>query len=39
MKRYEQNDKFFVKMLDDDKLLQSVMEAVGGILYKKLKEK
>ena len=39
MKRYEQNDKFFVKMLDDDKLLQSVMEAVGRILYERLKVK
>ena len=39
MKRYEQNDKFFVKMLDDDELLQSVMETLGRVLYERLKEK
>ena len=39
MKRYEQNDKFFVKMLDDDKLLQDVMKTLGRVLYERLKEK
>lgn len=39
MERYKQNDEFFVKMLDDDKLLQSVMETLGNVLYERLKVK
>ena len=35
-KRYEQNDAFFVKMFDDDDLMQKVIETLGVVLYKRL---
>lgn len=38
MKRYEQNDNFFMRMLDNGELLKKVMKTVGGILYQRLRK-
>ena len=37
VKRYEQNDKFFMKMLDDKELLYQVMATIGESVYHALK--
>ena len=36
-KRYEQNDNFFVKMFENEELLNKVIETIGGVLYERLR--
>ena len=38
MKRYEQNDNFFMRMLDNGELLKKVMKTIGVILYQRLRD-
>ena len=36
-KRYEQNDNFFVKMFENEELLNKVIETIGYVLYDRLR--
>lgn len=36
--RYEKNEEFFVKLFSDQDMMNTVMSAVGGILYERLKK-
>ncbi len=36
--RYEQNESFFVKMFSDTDMMQQVMDAIGSVLYERLKK-
>ncbi len=35
--RYEKNEDFFVKLFSDQEMMRQVMQAVGGVLYQRLK--
>ncbi len=39
VKRYEQNDEFFVKMFTEPEMMQKIMETLCGVLYERLKKK
>ena len=37
--RYEQNEEFFVRMFKEPEMMNQIMQAVGGVLYERLKRK
>ena len=36
--RYEQNEEFFVKMFSDTEMMRQVMEAIGSVVYQRLRK-
>lgn len=36
--RYEQNEDFFVRMFKEPEIMGQIMQALGGVLYKRLKK-
>ena len=37
--RYEKNEDFFVRLFSDQDMMGQVMQAVGGVLYERLKKR
>lgn len=37
--RYEQNEDFFVRMFKDPDMMGQIMQAIGGVLYERLKKR
>jgi type I restriction enzyme R subunit len=37
--RYEQNEDFFVRMFKEPEMMSQIMQAVGGVLYERLKKR